>query len=87
MEFNSQKSLVVIKSWHAILTVTLWIVVTITQFVIVRAQTEQNTKDIERLREESINEKQFNEMRQDFQNRLERIERKIDEKIAIEQLH
>lgn len=85
---NAQgRPLFVVRSWHAILTIAAWIVLTITQFVVVRAQTEQNTKDIEQIRSQSVSKERFEELREDVIHRLDRIEAKIDEQKAIQGLH
>lgn len=85
---NSQnRPIFVVKSWQAILTVTLWIVITVAQFVVVRAQTEQNTKDIEQIRSQTVNKERFEELREDVIHRLDRIESKIDEQKAIQKLN
>lgn len=80
-------TVVVVRSWTAILTLSLWVVITVAQFIAVRSQTDQNTKDIERLREETVNQKQFDEMREDVIHRLDRIEGKIDEQKALQKLN
>lgn len=80
-------TVVVIRSWTAILTLGLWVLISVAQFVSVRNQTDENTKDIERLREETVNQKQFDEMREDVIHRLDRIEAKIDEQKALQKLN
>ena len=80
-------TVVVVRSWTAILTLTLWVVITVAQFINVRNQTDQNTKDIEHLREETVNQKQFDELRADVIHRLDRIEAKIDEQRSLQKLN
>jgi cell division protein FtsB len=84
---SQNRPILVIKSWQAILTVTLWVVITVAQFIVVRSQTEQNTKDIDTLRQETVNKERFEELREDVIHRLDRIEAKIDEQKAIQKLN
>ena len=84
---SEKGTVIVVRSWTAILTLSLWVVLTVAQFIAVRSQTDQNTKDIERLREETVNQKQFDEMREDVIHRLDRIEAKIDEQKSLQKLN
>lgn len=77
----------VVKSWTAIITLALWVVITVAQFIAVQSQTNQNTKDIDRLRQDTVNEKQFDQWREDVIHRLDRIEAKIDEQKSLQKLN
>jgi len=85
-EQSQDKHLFVVKNWHAVLVLIFWLIVTVTQFVTLQSQTAQNTKDIERLKNEMIGTGRFEETRQDILRRLDRIEAKIDERLAIKEL-
>lgn len=85
MENNAQKmpSVFVVKSWQGILILIAWLVLTVLQFASVRAQTEVNSRDIEQLKREQVTRDRFDEMRDDIQRRLQRIEDKLDREKAM----
>jgi hypothetical protein len=68
----------VIKNWHVVLTLISWLVLAAGGYFTIRAQGEQNTRDIERIKQEHISRDQFKEFHDDVVGRLDRIERKID---------
>ena len=85
-EQGQDKHLFVVKNWYAVLMLVFWLIVTVAQFVTLQMQTAQNTKDIERLKNEMISSGRFEETRQDILRRLDRIEAKIDERLSLKEL-
>ncbi len=78
-EINGARGpILVVKSWHAILTVLGWLVLAALQFAYVQAQTQQNAKDIERIKAEHVTRERFDELKEDILRRLQRIEDKLD---------
>jgi len=80
------KHLFAVKNWHAALVIFTWLIVTIASFVTMQSQTAQNVKDIERLKQDMVTKGQYDEMRQDIIHRLDRIESKMDERLALKDM-
>lgn len=76
-----------VKNWHVVLTLLFWATTFITGWATVRAQTEQNSKDIERLKQDSVSKERYDEMREDILRRLQRIEDKLDRDKAMRAIH
>lgn len=56
-------------------------------YAALKIQSEQNTKDIQELREHTVDKGRYDEMREDILRRLQRIEDKLDRDRAIRSLH
>jgi hypothetical protein len=79
MEPNGNGSKIfTVKNWHVVLTLIVWAATMLTGWVTVRAQTEQNQKDIEILKQNTVSKERYDEMREDILRRLQRIEDKLD---------
>ncbi len=85
-EQGQDKHIFTIKNWHAVLVLLGWLVITVMQFVTIQSQTAQNTKDIERMKQDMVGKERFDEMRQDIIHRLDRIEAKMDERLSLKEL-
>jgi hypothetical protein len=77
----------VVKNWHAVLVLLGWLVLTVAQFVAVRAETSQNSKDIEEMKRDHVTRDRFDELKEDILRRLQRIEDKLDRDRALRSLH
>jgi hypothetical protein len=87
VENNGGGKVLAVKNWQVVLTLLLWLVLTVTQFVVVRAATEQNSRDIEEMKREHVSKERYEQFQEDIQRRLQRIEDKLDRDRAIRQLH
>jgi hypothetical protein len=76
-----------IKNWHVILTLIAWLVLSVLQFAAVRAETSQNTRDIEEMKRDHVSKDRFDELKEDILRRLQRIEDKLDRDRALRSLH
>lgn len=76
-----------IKNWHVVLTLLAWLVLSVLQFAAVRAETSQNSRDIEQMKRDHVSRDRFDELKEDILRRLQRIEDKLDRDRAIRQLH
>lgn len=69
-----------VKNWHVILTITSWLVVCAMAFAALRSQTAENERRIHDLEQRtSITIQQYQDGQRAIDQRLDRIERKIDE--------
>lgn len=78
---------ITVKNWHVALTLLSWLVLSVIQFTIVRAETQQNTRDIDQIKKEAVSKDRFEELKEDILRRLQRIEDKLDRDRAIRALH
>lgn len=77
----------VVKSWQVVLTLLSWLVLSVVQFVTVRAETEQNTREIQEIKRDHVTKDRFDELKEDILRRLQRIEDKLDRERAMRSLH
>jgi len=75
MEEN--KHIISVKNWHVVLAFMLWVVQAIWSYATLRAQSDENTRRVNKLEETNVHDR-FQEFQQDIQRRLQRIEDKID---------
>lgn len=84
---NGSGKLVQVKNWHVILILVLWAFTAIASYASLQAKTDQNSRDIERIREDQVSRQEFKEFHDDIIRRLDRIESKVDRDRAIRDLH
>lgn len=87
MENGKTPGVTQVKNWHVVLTLVAWLVLSVLQFAAVRAETAQNTRDIEQMKKDTVSKDRFDEMKEDILRRLQRIEEKLDRDRALRQLH
>lgn len=81
MESNGESKstgIIQVKNWQVVLTLAAWFFMSILQFASVRAQTEQNSRDIEQMKQGTVTKEQYQELKEDILRRLQRIEDKLD---------
>jgi hypothetical protein len=81
MELNGTRNgggILQVKNWHVVLTLVSWLVISVAQFVSVRAQAEETARRVTELEKSKVEQKQFDELRDDIIRRLDRIESKVD---------
>ncbi len=89
MEINGVqgKQFVIIKSWQALLTLVLWLVLTVWLFAMVRADTTSNGQQIQELKQNKADQKEVEMLREEILRRLQRIEDKLDYDRSLRGLH
>lgn len=69
----------IIKNWHVALTISLWLVLCSMAFATLRAQSDENERRITELEHKpSVTLEQYQEGQRVLEQRLDRIERKLD---------
>jgi hypothetical protein len=72
-------SVVTVKNWHVLLTLVTWLVICTMAFANLRAQGQENERRIQELEQKpSVTLQQYQEGQRVLEQRLDRIERKID---------
>ncbi len=72
-------SVVTVKNWHVLLTLLTWLVICAMAFANLRAQGEENERRIRDLElKPAVTEQQYEDGQRVLEQRLDRIERKID---------
>lgn len=69
---------VVVKNWHCILTLLAWLAMAVAQFVTLQSHAEETARRVQALEEKKVEQKQFDELKEDILRRLQRIEDKLD---------
>ena len=77
----------VVKNWHIMLTLLLWAFTAIASYATLQSRTDQNTRDIERIRQDQVTREEFKEFHDDIIRRLDRIESKVDRERVLRDLH
>ncbi len=83
---NGNQPVFVVKSWQVLLTALSFIVLIVLSYATTAAHTEQNRADIQEMRSNTLTRGEFQEMKDDTRSRLDRIEKKIDEERALQEL-
>lgn len=76
-----------VKNWHVLLTLISWLVLSVAQFVSVRAQAEETARRVSDVEKGKVDQKQFDELRDDIIRRLDRIESKVDAERRMRNFH
>jgi len=77
---NTEGSVVVVKNWHAILTLVAWLVFGAMAFATLRVQSEENERRIRDLElKPSVTLPQYQDGQAALTKRLDRIEVKVDD--------
>ena len=72
-------SVITVKNWHVILTMAAWLVFGAMAFAALRAQSDENERRIRDLEQKpSVTLQQYQDGQRVLEQRLDRIERKID---------
>ena len=89
MEINGVqgKQFVIIKSWHALIALIGWLVLTVWLFAMVRADTTTNGQQIQELKQNKADQKELEMLREEILRRLQRIEDKLDYDRSLRGLH
>jgi hypothetical protein len=77
---------IVVKNWHVVLTLILWAASMVAGWATLRAETSQNTRDIEEMKRDHVTKDQYSEFQEDIKRRLQRIEDKLDRDRAMRSL-
>lgn len=72
---------------HLIIAVVLYLLSLGALYATMREQIAENTRDIERNRQDSVTKERFDDLKEDVTRRLQRIENKLDQDIAIRNLN
>lgn len=78
MADEQPKQMLVVKNWQAVLTLIVWLVMTVAQFVTLRSQAEETARRVQNLESNKVEKDRFDELRDDIIRRLDRIEAKVD---------
>lgn len=76
----------VVKSWQVVLTALSFIALIALSYGSNVARTEQNRADIQEIRSNTLTRTEFQEMKDDTRDRLDRIEKKIDQERSLQEL-
>lgn len=87
MENNGIGRVLVVKNWHVVLTLILWAGTMVAGWATLRADTSQNSRDIEQMKRDTVSKDRFEQLKEDILRRLQRIEEKLDRDRALRQLH
>jgi tetrahydromethanopterin S-methyltransferase subunit G len=76
---SSLGSVVQVKNWHVLLTLALWLVLVVAAFTTLRDDAEESKRRIHDLEQRPVvTEQQYENGQHGLEQRLDRIERKID---------
>jgi hypothetical protein len=83
---EQHSGIIQVKNWQVFLLLIGWLVISILQFAAVRADTTQNSRDIEEMKRDHVTKDRFDELKEDILRRLQRIEDKLDRDRAMRSL-
>jgi hypothetical protein len=77
---NGDGSVITVKNWHVMFTLITWLVVCSMAFATLRAQSDENERRIRELEQKpSVTLQQYQDGQRVLEQRLDRIERKLDQ--------